>query len=75
MNKFKINDSVKSIYGFGVVHDINANGSRYLVDDDEGFSWIKEEELELIDTTVRWWSKKEKWNYKPRLTNREPRTM
>ena len=47
MNKFKIDDSVKSIYGFGVVHDISANGSRYLVDDDEGFSWIKEEELEL----------------------------
>ena len=48
MNKFKIDDSVKSIYGFGVVHDISANGSRYLVDDDEGFSWIKEEELELV---------------------------
>ena len=48
MNKFKINDTVQSIYGFGVVHDISANGSRYLVDDDEGFSWIKEEELELV---------------------------
>ena len=52
MNKFKIDDSVKSIYGFGVVHDISANGSKYLVDDDEGFSWIKEEELVLVSNNI-----------------------
>ena len=50
MNKFKIGDTVEYNEGasFGVVHDVSANGSKYLVDDDTDFSWFKEEELVLV---------------------------
>ena len=49
MNKFKIDDAINSPYGFGIVHEVSADGSKYLVDDDEDFSWVKEEEIKLID--------------------------
>ena len=50
MNKFKINDTVEFNEGasFGIVHDVSANGSKYLVADDTDFSWFKEEELVLV---------------------------
>ena len=50
MNKFKINDTVEFNKGasFGIVHEVSASGSRYLVDDDSDFSWFKEEELVLV---------------------------
>ena len=50
MSKFKIGDTVEYNEGasFGVVHDVSANGSKYLVDDDTDFSWFKEEELVLV---------------------------
>ncbi len=50
--KFRINDTVKSIYGFGVIHDISDNGTKCLIDDDEGFSWVKAEELELVSNNI-----------------------
>jgi|TARA_Y100000034_G_scaffold29097_1_gene35062 hypothetical protein len=51
MSKFKIGDTVEYNEGasFGVVHDVSANGSKYLVDDDTDFSWFKEEELVLVE--------------------------
>ena len=50
MSKFKIGDTVEYNEGasFGVIHDVSANGSKYLVDDDTVFSWFKEEELVLV---------------------------
>ena len=50
MSKFKIGDTVEFNEGasFGVIHDVSANGSKYLVDDDTDFSWFKEEELVLV---------------------------
>ena len=50
MSKFKIGDTVEYNEGasFGVIHDVSANGSKYLVDDDTDFSWFKEEELVLV---------------------------
>ena len=50
MSKFKIGDTVEYNEGasFGVVHEVSASGSRYLVDDDTDFSWFKEEELALV---------------------------
>ena len=46
MDKFKIDDRVKSVYGYGIVNSVSADGSHYLIDD-EDFNWVKEEELEL----------------------------
>ena len=49
MSKFKIGDAIKSSYGFGIIHDVSVDGSKYLIDDDTDFSWVKEEEIKLID--------------------------
>ena len=48
MNKFKINDTIKTVYGFGVVHDVSENGMRYLVDDDTDFGWFSEKDIKPI---------------------------
>jgi len=51
MNKFKINDTVKTVfsnYGFGVVHDVSENGMRYLVDDGIDFGWFAEKDIKPI---------------------------
>ena len=49
MNKFKVDDTVKTSLGYGVVHEVSENGMRYLIDDDTDFGWFAEKDIELID--------------------------
>ncbi len=47
MNKFKVDDTVKTSLGYGVVHEVSENGMRYLIDDDTDFGWFAEKDIEL----------------------------